>query len=417
MSLGGIRDEAEIRGHRRTYIGALPGQVIQNLCRAGSKNPVFMLDEVDKLGMDFRGDPSSALLEVLDPEQNDTFRDHYVDLPFDLSEVLFIATANMMDPIPAALKDRMEVINLAGYTEEEKIQIANRHLIPRQLENHGLDDDKIAPKFERETISHMIRHYTREAGLRNLERTIAAVCRKAARKIAEGETEPLHATPDALQELLGAPTSLAREIDERVNVPGVVIGLAWTPVGGDILFVEASKVRGAKNLTLTGQLGDVMKESASAALTWVRSNSLALGLEGDFYRKMDLHLHVPEGSTPKDGPSAGVTMVASLISILSDTPARPEVAMTGEITLTGHVLPVGGIKEKLLAAHRYGIKEVLIPKLNEKAMLEDLPEEIRKELKIHLVSSLDEVLPIVFPDLPVQMVPPPTKPEGEIRVQ
>lgn len=419
MSLGGIRDEAEIRGHRRTYIGALPGQVIQNLCRAGSKNPVFMLDEVDKLGMDFRGDPSSALLEVLDPEQNDTFRDHYIDLPFDLSEVVFIATANMMDPIPAALKDRMEVINLAGYTEEEKIQIAQRHLIPRQLDNHGLSDEKVAPIFERETISDMIRHYTREAGLRNLERTIASVCRKAARKLAEGATEPLHATPDVLQDLLGAPTSLSRELDERLGVPGVVTGLAWTPVGGDILFIEASKLRGAKNFTLTGQLGDVMKESASAALTWVRAHSLALGLEGDFYRKMDLHLHVPEGSTPKDGPSAGVTLVASLVSILSDTPARPLVAMTGEITLSGHVLPVGGIKEKLLAAHRYGIKEVLIPKLNASAVLEDLPEEIRKELKIHLIATLDEMLPLVFPDLPIKMVPPPTAggKADEIRVQ
>jgi ATP-dependent Lon protease len=419
ISLGGIRDEAEIRGHRRTYIGALPGQVIQNLCRAGSKNPVFMLDEVDKLGMDFRGDPSSALLEVLDPEQNDTFRDHYVDLAFDLSEVLFIATANMMDPIPPALKDRMEVINLAGYTEEEKIQIAERHLIPRQLDNHGLTDESIAPKFERETISQIIRSYTREAGLRNLERNIAAICRKAARRLAEGTDGPLVATPDSLQELLGAPTSLSREIGDRVSVPGVVIGLAWTPVGGDILFVEASKVRGAKHLTLTGQLGDVMKESANAALTWVRAHGLSLGLEGDFYRKMDLHLHVPEGSTPKDGPSAGVTMVASLVSILTDTSCRPDVAMTGEITLTGHVLPVGGIKEKLLAAHRYGIKEVIIPRLNEKAVQEDLPQEIRNELKIHLVSSLHEVLPIVFPELPLNLVtPPPTSGKtSEIRVQ
>ena len=419
MSLGGIRDEAEIRGHRRTYIGALPGQVIQNLCRAGSKNPVFMLDEVDKLGMDFRGDPSSALLEVLDPEQNDTFRDHYVDLPFDLSEVLFIATANMIDPIPPALRDRMEVINLAGYTEEEKIQIAERHLLPRQLDNHGLTDDKITPKFERETISHIIRHYTREAGLRNLERAIAAICRKAARKLAEGQTEPLHATPDALQELLGAPTSLSREIDDRVKVPGVVVGLAWTPVGGDILFVEASKVKGAKNLTLTGQLGEVMKESANAALTWVRAHGARLGLEGDFYRRLDIHLHVPEGSTPKDGPSAGVTMVAALVSILTGKTAQPRVAMTGEITLSGHVLPVGGIKEKLLAAHRYGIKEVAIPQLNEKAMLEDLPEEIRKELIIHPVSSLEELLPIVFPDLELDFVPPqsPVSKSSEMRVQ
>jgi ATP-dependent Lon protease len=419
LSLGGIRDEAEIRGHRRTYIGALPGQIIQSLCRAGTKNPVFMLDEVDKLGMDFRGDPSAALLEVLDPEQNDTFRDHYIDLAFDLSEVLFIATANVMDPIPPALKDRMEVIGLAGYTEEEKIQIAMRHLIPRQLENHGLTDPAISPRFERETIAHMIRYYTREAGLRNLERSIATVCRKAARKIAEGATTPLAATPDSLQELLGAPTSLSRELDDRVKVPGVVVGLAWTPVGGDILFVEASKLRGGKNLTLTGQLGDVMKESATAALTWVRSQGLALGLEGDFYRKMDLHLHVPEGSTPKDGPSAGVTMVAALVSILTDTPARADLAMTGEITLSGHVLPVGGIKEKLLAAHRYGIKEVIIPKLNEKAMLEDLPAEIRKEMKIHLAGTLDEVLPLVFPALSLKLVPPqPKAPKPpEMRVQ
>ncbi len=418
LSLGGIRDEAEIRGHRRTYIGALPGQIIQSLCRAGSRNPVFMLDEVDKLGMDFRGDPSAALLEVLDPEQNDTFRDHYIDLSFNLSEVLFIATANMMDPIPPALKDRMEVINLAGYTEEEKIQIAQRHLVPRQLDNHGLTDPAIAPTFERETISHLIRHYTREAGLRNLERAIASICRKAARKIAEGETTPLHATPESLHELLGAPTYLSREIHERVKVPGVVIGLAWTPVGGDILFVEASKLRGGKNLTLTGQLGDVMKESATAALTWVRGQGLALGLEQDFYRKMDLHLHVPEGSTPKDGPSAGVTMVAALVSILAETPSRPDVAMTGEITLSGHVLPVGGIKEKLLAAHRYGIKEVLIPKLNEKAMLEDLPAEIRNEMKIHLVATLDELLPIVFPTLPMKIVPPPLPGKSsEMRVQ
>ena len=359
------------------------------------------------------------MLEVLDPEQNDTFRDHYIDLAFDLSEVLFIATANIMDPIPPALKDRMEVINLAGYTEEEKIQIAERHLLPRQLDNHGLTDDKIAPKFERETISHIIRHYTREAGLRNLERAIAAICRKAARKLAEGQTEPLHATPDALQELLGAPTSLSREIDDRVKVPGVVVGLAWTPVGGDILFVEASKVKGGKNLTLTGQLGDVMKESANAALTWVRAHGSRLGLEGDFYRRLDIHLHVPEGSTPKDGPSAGVTMVAALVSILTGRTARPRVAMTGEITLSGHVLPVGGIKEKLLAAHRYGIKEVAIPKLNEKAMLEDLPEEIRKELIIHPVSSLEELLPIVFPDLELDFVPPqsPASKSSEMRVQ
>ena len=411
ISLGGIRDEAEIRGHRRTYIGALPGQIIQSLCRAESKNPVFILDEVDKLGMDFRGDPSSALLEVLDPEQNNSFRDHYLDLPFDLSEVLFIATANIMDPVPPALRDRLEVIHLAGYTEEEKIQIAERHLIPRQLENHGLKPE-VAPRFTREALAEIIRHYTKEAGLRNVERSIAAICRKAARKWAEGATEPVTVTPDTLQEFLGAPTFLSREIADRVKVPGVAIGMAWTPAGGDILFVEASKVKGAKNLQLTGQLGDVMKESARAALTWVRAHGLELGLDGDFYRRLDLHLHVPEGSIPKDGPSAGVTMVTALVSILTGTPARHDVAMTGEITLTGHVLPVGGLKEKLLAAHRYGIKEVLIPKLNEKAVLEDLSDEIREELQIHLVSNLDEVLKIVFPSLAPGLLPPGPLPGG-----
>ena len=411
ISLGGIRDEAEIRGHRRTYIGALPGQIIQSLCRAESKNPVFMLDEIDKLGTDFRGDPSSALLEVLDPEQNNSFRDNYLDLSFDLSEVLFIGTANFMDPIPPALKDRMEVIHLAGYTEEEKIAIAKRHLIPRQLENHGIKEE-MAPTFTKEALSGIIRNYTREAGLRNLERSIAAICRKIARKWAEGVTDPLTITEESLQEFLGAPTSLSREIKDRVKVPGVAIGLAWTPVGGDILFVEAQKVTGGKDLALTGQLGDVMKESARAALTWVRSQGQQLGLEGDFYKELDLHLHVPEGSIPKDGPSAGVTMVAVLVSVLTGTPARHDVAMTGEITLSGHVLPVGGIKEKLLAAHRYGIKEVIIPKLNERAMEEDLPEEIQKEMKIHPVSNLDEALQIVFPSLKKQMLPAGPPPEA-----
>jgi len=405
ISLGGIRDEAEIRGHRRTYIGALPGQIIQSLCRAESRNPVFILDEIDKLGMDFRGDPSSALLEVLDPEQNHSFRDHYLDLAFDLSEVLFIATANIMDPVPPALRDRLEVIHLAGYTEEEKIQIAERHLIPRQLENHGLKPE-VAPRFKREALSEIIRHYTKEAGLRNVERAIATICRKAVRKWAEGATEPVEVTAEALQEYLGAPTFLSREISERVKVPGVAIGMAWTPAGGDILFVEASKVKGGKNLTLTGQLGDVMKESARAALTWVRAHGPQLGLEDDFYRRLDLHLHVPEGSIPKDGPSAGVTMVTALVSVLTGIPARHDVAMTGEITLTGHVLPIGGVKEKLLAAHRYGIKKVIIPKLNEKVVEEDLTQEIREQLDIQLVSSLDEVLGIVFPSLTPGLLPP-----------
>ncbi len=399
LSLGGIRDEAEIRGHRRTYIGALPGQIIQGLVRAGTRNPVFMLDEVDKLGMDFRGDPSSALLEVLDPEQNDTFRDHYLDLAFDLSDVLFIATANMMDPVPPALKDRMEILHLQGYTEEEKIQIATRHLIPRQLENHGLDDETDQPVFDRESLALIIRDYTREAGLRNMERSIAKICRKAVRKLAEGEEGPLQVTPEVVSDLLGAPTSLSRELVERVSVPGVAVGLAWTPIGGDLLFAEASRMKGNTRLTLTGQLGDVMKESATAALSWVREHGAAYGIQTGFYRKSDIHFHVPEGSTPKDGPSAGITLVAALISVLTETTCRPELAMTGEITLTGHVLPVGGIKEKLLAAHRYGIKEVILPRLNEGTLLEDVPDEIRDALQIHLVSSLEETIPIIFPDL------------------
>ena len=408
MSLGGIRDEAEIRGHRRTYIGSLPGQIIQGLVRGGTRNPVFMLDEVDKLGMDFRGDPSSALLEVLDPEQNDSFRDHYIDLAFDLSEVLFIATANMVDPIPPALKDRMEVLHLQGYTEEEKIQIAIRHLIPRQLENHGIQEEEVAPIIDREAISLIIRDYTREAGLRNMERSIAKICRKAVRKLAEGSEGPLRVTPEIVTDLLGAPTSLSRELAERVSVPGVAVGLAWTPVGGDLLFAEVSRMKGSNRLTLTGQLGEVMKESATAALSWVRRNGPAYGLTGDFYRKSDIHFHVPEGSTPKDGPSAGITLVAALVSVVTGITCRPELAMTGEITLTGHVLPVGGIKEKLLAAHRYGIREVILPRLNEPTLLEDVPDEIRDDLTVHLVSNLDETLPIIFPTLA-----PPTAPALE----
>ncbi len=405
LSLGGIRDEAEIRGHRRTYIGALPGQILQSLARVESRNPVFMLDEVDKLGMDFRGDPSSALLEVLDPEQNDSFRDHYLDLPFDLSEVLFIGTANMVDPIPAALKDRMEILRLEGYTEEEKIQIATRHILPKQLENHGIAEESVAPVFNRESLASIIRDYTREAGLRNLERAIAKICRKAVRKLAEGEEKPLELTPEVVRELLGAPSSRSRELAERVAIPGVAIGLAWTSVGGDILFAEASQMRGNNRLTLTGQLGAVMKESATAAFSWVRRNAESYGLSPDFYRRTDFHFHVPEGATPKDGPSAGITLVAALISTLTDTLCRPHLAMTGEITLTGHILPVGGIKEKLLAAHRYGIKEVILPRLNEPSVVEDIPDEIRDALEIHFVSSIEEALQIAFPDLPGRPLP------------
>ena len=399
LSLGGIRDEAEIRGHRRTYIGALPGQIVQGLVRAGTRNPVFMLDEVDKLGMDFRGDPSSALLEVLDPEQNDSFRDHYLDLSFDLSQVLFIATANIVDPVPPALKDRMEILSLQGYTEEEKIQIATRHLIPRQLDNHGLAEPEVAPVFEHDALARIIRDYTREAGLRNMERAIAKICRKAVRRLAEGEQGALRVNPEVVGELLGAPTSLSRELFERVSVPGVAVGLAWPPAGGDLLFAEASRMKGNTRLTLTGQLGEVMKESATAALSWVRQHGAAYGIMADFYKKTDIHFHVPEGSTPKDGPSAGVTLVAALISVLTGTTCRPDLAMTGEITLTGHILPVGGIKEKLLAAHRYGIREVIVPRLNEGALLEDVPDEIRGALKIHLTSSLEETIPIIFPNL------------------
>jgi len=390
ISLGGMRDEAEIRGHRRTYIGALPGQIIQGLRRAESKNPVFMLDEIDKIGTDFRGDPAAALLEVLDPEQNNTFKDHYVDLPFDLSEVLFITTANILDTVPPALRDRMEVIRLAGYIEEEKLHIARRHLIPRQLENHGMSAEHIA--FGDEALTKLIREYTREAGLRNLEREIASIIRKVARKRAEGLTETVAVTPEKVEEFLGAPYFMREEMEERTLIPGVAIGLSWTAAGGEVLYIEASQMWGKKGLTLTGQLGDVMKESAQAALSWVRAHARQLGIEESFFERVDLHLHVPEGAIPKDGPSAGVTLVTALVSLLTNRPVRPRVAMTGEMTLSGRVLPVGGIKEKVLAAHRLGVKEVLLPKRNEKAVKEDIPENVRNDLKIRLVSSIEEVL-------------------------
>jgi len=394
ISLGGMRDEAEIRGHRRTYIGALPGQIIQGLRRAESKNPVFMLDEVDKLGADFRGDPAAALLEVLDPEQNNTFKDHYIDLPFDLSEVLFITTANILDTVPPALRDRMEVIRLAGYIEEEKLHIARRHLIPRQLENHGMKAEDIA--FGDEALTKLIREYTREAGLRNLEREVASVIRKVARKRAEGLTETVAVTPEKVEEFLGAPYFMREEMEERTLLPGVAIGLSWTAAGGEVLYIEASQMWGKKGLTLTGQLGDVMKESAQAALSWVRSHARQLGIEESFFERVDLHLHVPEGAIPKDGPSAGITLTTALVSLLTGRPVRPRVAMTGEMTLSGRVLPVGGIKEKVLAAHRMGVKEVLIPKRNEKAFKEDIPENVRNDLKIHLVSSIEEVLELAL---------------------
>jgi ATP-dependent Lon protease len=394
LSLGGMRDEAEIRGHRRTYIGALPGQIIQGLRRAESKNPVFMLDEVDKLGADFRGDPASALLEVLDPEQNNTFKDHYIDLPFDLSEVLFICTANILDTIPHALRDRMEIIRLAGYIEEDKLHIARRHLIPRQLENHGMKAENLA--FGDEALQKLIREYTREAGLRNLEREIASIIRKVARKHAEGVTDTVAVTPEKVEEFLGAPYFMREELEERTMIPGVALGLSWSAAGGDVLFIEASQMWGQKGLTLTGQLGDVMKESAQAALSWVRAHARQLGVEDSFFERVDLHLHVPEGAIPKDGPSAGVTLVTALVSLLTGRPVRPWVAMTGEVSLSGRVLPVGGIKEKVLAAHRMGIKEVLLPKRNEKAVKEDIPQNVQNDLKITLVSSIEEVLELAL---------------------
>jgi ATP-dependent Lon protease len=390
VSLGGMRDEAEIRGHRRTYIGALPGQIVQGLRRAESKNPLFILDEIDKLGSDFRGDPASALLEVLDPEQNSTFRDHYLDVPFDLSEVLFITTANTLDPIPPPLRDRMEVLELAGYTEEEKLAIARDHLVARQVKNHGLTDKQVS--FTDAGLRMIIRGYTREAGVRNLEREIGAICRKIARRRAEGQTAKVKVTPDLVQTFLGAPRFLDEEMEERTKHPGVAIGLAWTPVGGEVLLVEASRMAGPGVLTLTGQLGDVMKESARAALSWIRAHATEWAVDPDFFKGSELHVHVPSGAIPKDGPSAGVTMVTAMISELARRPVRGDVAMTGEITLSGRVLPVGGIKEKVLAAKRLGIREVILPRQNAKNVNEDLTDELRRGLTIHLVNTIDEVL-------------------------
>ena len=390
VSLGGMRDEAEIRGHRRTYIGALPGQIIQGLRRAESKNPVFILDEIDKLGSDFRGDPASALLEVLDPEQNSTFRDHYLDVPFDLSEVLFITTANVLDPVPAALRDRMEVLEIPGYTEEEKLRIATDHLVAKQVTNHGLTSAQL--RFTETGLRQMIRGYTREAGVRNLEREIGSICRKAARRRAEGDGTRLKVDAALVVELLGAPHFIDEEIARRTKDPGVAIGLAWTPVGGEVLFVEASRMPGAGSLTLTGQLGDVMKESARAALSWFRAHAAAYGADSDFFKTSEIHIHVPSGGIPKDGPSAGVTMVTALASALTGRPVRGDLAMTGEVTLSGRVLPVGGIKEKVLAARRVGIHEVILPKLNARNVNEDLGPELSKGLKVHLVQHVDEVL-------------------------
>ena len=392
ISLGGVRDEAEIRGHRRTYVGAMPGRIIQGLRRAGSNNPVFMLDEIDKVGSDFRGDPSSALLEVLDPEQNKSFSDHYLDVAFDLSRVLFIATANVLDTIPAALRDRMEVLSLVGYTLDEKLKIAHRYLIPRQREEHGLSAKMI--QITSSAVRQIITGYTREAGLRNLEREIASICRGAASKIAQGRVKAVRV---GLNELHGAigPVRFTEEVKARVTTPGVATGLAWTPVGGELLFIEATAMKGKKGLTLTGQLGDVMKESATAALSFIRANSAAIGVDEGFYESHDVHIHVPAGAIPKDGPSAGVTMLTALTSLFTNRPVRKDLAMTGEITLRGQVLPVGGIKEKMLAAHRAGIRTVILPAWNRKD-IEEIPKNVQKEIRFRFVDRMMDVLELAL---------------------
>ena len=392
IALGGVRDEAEIRGHRRTYIGALPGRIIESLKRAGSNNPVFLLDEIDKLGNDFRGDPSSALLEVLDPEQNSTFTDHYLDIEFDLSKVMFIATANVLDTIPGPLRDRMEVVELSGYTQQEKVAIAGRHLLPKQLEGHALTVDDL--EIPAATIEALISSYTREAGVRNLEREIAAICRGVAAEIARGNAEKMVVTPEKLYDFLG-PQRFYPEMKTRSWGPGLATGLAWTPVGGQILFIETSKMKGRGGLTLTGKLGEVMRESATAALTYIKSHAQELGVDENVFAEIDLHVHMPEGAIPKDGPSAGVAMVSSLVSVILGRPVRQDVAMTGEITLRGDVLPVGGIGEKVLAALRAGIRELILPVLNEKDVLE-IPEDIRADVIFHYPHTIHEVLAIAM---------------------
>src|SRR5262245_52164042 len=392
ISLGGMHDEAEIRGHRRTYIGALPGQILQGLRRVETNDPVFMLDEVDKLGRDFRGDPSSALMEVLDPEQNAAFRDHYLDAPFDLSKVLFIATANWIDPIPEPLRDRMEIIELAGYTELEKVHIANKYLIPRPAGEHGGQVGEQI-EFTTEGLREIIHSFTREAGVRNLEREIATLIRKQARRLAEGKTDKLVVTPEVVREVLGVPKfRTEKEVEERVKRPGVSVGLVWTPAGGDIVFIEATHMRGGKQFTMTGHLGEVMQESMTAALSWVRANAQRYGIDPDFFRKQDIHIHVPSGAVPKDGPSAGAAMVTALVSLLSGRQVRPRVAMTGEISLSGVVLPVGGIKEKVLGAKRAGIQEVILPAENEPNVKEDFQSNVPEGIQIHYVRTVDQVL-------------------------
>jgi len=392
-SLGGGRDEAEIRGHRRTYVGALPGRIIQGIRRAESNNPVFMLDEIDKVGSDFRGDPSSALLEVLDPEQNFSFSDHYLDVPFDLSKVMFITTANILDTIPPALLDRMEVLHLLGYTLDEKIKIANRFLIPRQREAHGLNSSQIS--FTNASIKNIITGYTREAGLRNLEREIATICRGVATQIVEGDKKAVKINIKDIYKYLG-PVNYTSEVRARPSKPGIAMGLAWTQAGGMLLFVEATSMKGKKGLTLTGQLGDVMKESATAALSFIRANASEIGISEDFFNKIDIHIHIPAGAIPKDGPSAGVTILTALVSLLTGKTIKKDLAMTGEITLRGQVLPVGGVKEKVLAAHHAGIKTIIMPKWNKKDLEEDIPEKVRKEIQFHFVDQMMEVLKIAI---------------------
>jgi ATP-dependent Lon protease len=403
ISLGGMHDEAEIRGHRRTYIGALPGQIIQHLKRVEVKDPVFMLDEIDKLGRDFRGDPASALLETLDPEQNNTFRDNYLDQPFDLSKVLFICTANQLDTIPGPLLDRMEIIELTGYTEEEKVNIAIKYLIPRQIKENGIDSEKI--EFPKDSVHLIARHYTREAGVRKLEQQIGTVCRKVARRIAEGHSEKVVITPQTVHEFLGGiKVRVDTEIAERTKRAGVAVGLAWTPAGGDVLFIEANRMKGKGGFTITGQIGDVMKESMQAALTWVRSNAASLGLDEDFTKDTDLHIHVPAGAIPKDGPSAGVTMATALVSLLTNTPVHPLTAMTGEITLSGNVLPVGGIKEKFLAAKRVGVRDVILPTDCKQQVEEDLTPDQTEGVTLHYASRIEDVLAVALPKTPREKV-------------
>jgi ATP-dependent Lon protease len=393
LSLGGVRDEAEIRGHRRTYIGAYPGRIIQMIKKAGTRNPVFLLDEVDKMSVDFRGDPAAALMEVLDPEQNNTFLDHYIDTDFDLSQVMFIVTANMLEPIPRPLIDRMEMIRIPGYTEQEKVEIAKQFLLPKQREAHGLKPHNL--KISDKTLQKLIREYTREAGVRNLEREITSICRKVVKRVVtKGKSHRESVTPKNLEKYLGIPRFRKSELDKRDEV-GVALGMAWTEFGGEILTFEVMKTHGKGNFTLTGQLGEIMRESAQAAFSYVRGKMYELNVAKDLHKNFDIHIHVPEGATPKEGPSAGITIATSIISLLTDIPVAKKIAMSGEITLKGKVLPVGGIKEKLLAAHREGIREAILP-FDNKPDLKDLPKNIKDDMTIHFVENMDEILKIAL---------------------